>query len=335
MPSGVSAGHDTRLYYHWEDNGFASSPNDSNAKPFGADPTVQTAEGSNAVQRVFRPGRRVGVDQIAMMFEGSFSIQFTLTNPWWFATLLGQPTQSGTGPTYTLTYDGAAQPDSVEGDEDPDTIAITLGHEQSGDNRVLRGCMVTSVEISVNVEEEVQISIDGAYADEELVADSLNTQPTTSYDPLTYAEGSLSVAGETEKYVQSASISIDNQVDPIRELGSRTPIDYNDKTLEPSVSLGKLFDGDHTNLEEMFGGSGTTTPQENADDNAVSLELTFDNGKSGGNGQNRGTFTVSGTLVDSYDEDGIGEPTADLEESINRSGLNPTLEWTNEEQEVA
>jgi hypothetical protein len=321
--SGVSAGHETTLMYLWEDAGFAAAPNDANHKTFGADPTLDTAEGTNALQRVFRPGKRVGIDQIAMLFEGSFAVSFTLTNPWWMRTVLGAPAQSGAGPDYTYEY-------SVSQDGEPDTIQILAGHEQSGKQRRLKGCMVTSVELSVTVEQQVQVTLSGAYADGELVAAS-DAQPTKGYDPMTYAEGSIKVGGSLEKYVQSMSLTLENTIDPIREMGTRVTIDYNPKTLNPSVSFGKLFDGDHDSLESLFGGTGSASPQSEADDNQVTVDMRFDNGKAAGSGQNMGTFAISGTLAESYGEDGVGDPTADLEENINRSGLAPSLSWTNEE----
>jgi hypothetical protein len=324
MPSGVSAGHQTTLSYLWEDS-FGVGPSsisDSTHKLPGADPTVGTTEGSNAVRRVFRPAKRAAIDQIAMLFEGSFSLSFSLTNPWWLRTLLGAPTPSGSGPDYTYDY-GLSQ------DGEPDTMQIYEGHEQSGKARVLQGCMVTSATIDTAVEEEASVTLNGAYADE-TIQSSIPTQPTKEVDPLTFAEGSISVGGTTEKYVQSMTLDLQNTIDPVREMGTRFFIDYNPKTIEPSVDFGNIFDGDHDQLEQLFGGSGETSPLEDADDNDAAVEMTFDNGKTAGQGVNNGTFTISGTLVNSYDEGGIGDPRADLEETINRSGLEPSVSWTNE-----
>jgi hypothetical protein len=285
---------------------------------------VTTTEGSNAVERVFRPGKRTAVDQLAMMFEGSFAVQFTLVNPWWLRTILGSPSQSGSGPDYTYDY----------ADGDVETIQIIEGHEQSGKERVLSGCFATRAQVEVNVEEEVTVTLEGAYADESIndpATLTAQTKATDTYDPLTFAEGSIDVDGTTESYVQSMTLTVENNVDPVREMGSRIIADFNPKVLAPSVDFTELFDGDHTNTESLYGGTGDTTPQEDADDNKVAVDMKFDNGKSSGSGQNTGTFTVTGTLTDSYDEGGIGDPRADLEETINRMGENFTASWTNEE----
>lgn len=324
MPSGVSAGHQTTLSYLWEDS-FAVDPGsitDSTHKLPGADPTVTATEGSNAVQRVFRPSKRAGIDQIAMMFDGSFGLNFTLTNPWWVRSLLGSPAQSGSAP-YSYEY-------SLAEDGEPDTFQIYEGHEQSGQSRVLQGCMATSATIDTSVEQEAQVTLRGAYANEKLDA-TIPTQPTKNYDPLTFAEGSISVGGNTESYVQSMTLDLQNTIDPVREMGTSFFIDYNPKTIEPSVDFGDIFDGDHDELEELYGGSGNTEPAEDRDDNTAEVQMIFDNGVTAGSGINKGTFTISGTLVNSYDEGGIGDPRADLEETINRSGLEPKLVWENEE----
>lgn len=328
--SGVSAGHETRLLYYWEDAGFATAPTDSTAKTFGADVQVTTTEGQNAVQRVFRPGKRTAIDQLAMVFDGSWAVQFTLVNPWWLRTLLGSPTQTandvdGDGVTDSWTYDYT--------DTAPETIQIVEAHEQSGKQRVLKGCIATRATIDTSVEQGAQVTLEGAYATEDLQSNATPSQPsaTDTYDPLTFAEGSISIGGTTESYVQNMSLTIEANADPIKEMGSRIAVDFNPKVLAPSVNFGKIFDGDHSSLESLFGGSTATTVQEDADDNKVSVTMTFDNGKSDGSGINTGDFTVTGTLADSYGEDGIGDPRADLQETVNRSGEDVNVSWTNEE----
>lgn len=328
--SGVSAGHETRVYYYWEDGGFAAAPADSTEKTFGADITVNTTEGSNAIQRVFRPGKRVGVDQLAMVFDGSWSVQFTLVNPWWIRTLLGSPSQTandtdGDGATDSYTYDYTGT--------SPETIQIVEGHEQSGKQRVLKGCFATRATIDTSVEQGAEVTLEGAYVDEELQSNAMTAQPTATdtYDPLTFAEGSIALGGTTEKYVQNMSLTIEANADPIREMGTRKAVDFNPKVLAPSVNFGKLFDGDHDSLASLFGGSAATSVQEDADDNMVMVDMKFDNGKADGSGINTATFSISGTLADTYGEDGMGDPRADLQETVNRSGLDVDASWTNEE----
>lgn len=317
--SGVSAGHNTRVNFLWEDAGFAASPNDSTYKTFGSDVTLDTAEGSNAVQRVFMPGQRTGIDNLALFFEGSFSVSFSLTNPWWIRALFGSPSSTDNADgSYTYTYDGKT----------PNSLRIVEGEENSGAERLLKGCVVTRATVECNVEEEVQVTVEGAYADEEVTTPaSLTAQTQPDTKPLTFSDASIALDGTVEGYVQNLSITLAANVDLIREMGSRTAIDFNEKQLEPDVSFGQIFDGSTDTLEAAYGGA--TTVQEDVE-NQVKVDVTFDNGEAAGSGINQHIWTLTGTLSDTYGQSGIGEPTADLEESIDRVGLDVTAEATNE-----
>lgn len=317
--SGVAAGHETRANIYWEDNGFAQSPNDSEPKTPGADVQVGTAEGSNAVQRVFMPGQRTAIDLIAMVFEGSFSLEFSVTNPWWIKTILGDPstTDNGDG-THTHDFTGTS----------PTSFQIVEGLEQGSSERLLKGCVVTQGSVEISTEQEARVSLRGAYADEETdVPDSLTAQTTPDHKPMTYADASISVGGETEGYVQSITLDFAANVDLIREMGSRVAVDFNPKQFEPDVQFGKIYDGDTSNIEEMYGGE--TSVQEDVE-NTVAVEVTLDNGSGAGSGMNQIVWTLSGTLTDSYGQSGIGDPRADLEETVSRVGLNMDASATNE-----
>lgn len=321
--SGVGAGHDTRLYLLWEDNGFASSSNDSENKPLGWNVQMTTAEGSNALRRIFMPGSRTAVDQIAMLFEGSFSVQFTLSDPWYLDAILGSSTQTDNSDgSYTYNWTNA----------DPQSFQLVEGHVESGKERVLKGCVVTRMTIDASIEEEAQVTLEGAYADEEIRdPGALPNQPTPSHDPLTYVEGAVIIDKTTEGYVQSMTLTVEANVDMIREMGSRFPIDFNDKVLTPSVDFSALHDGDEANLESFYGTNAPSSPAEDpVDGNKVSLEMSFDNGKTAGNGINKHTYAVTGTATDTFGEGGIGDPRADLEETVNRAGEDLDVYITNE-----
>ena len=323
MAPTVAAGHETRLYYQYEDRGFNQPNDDTTEKTFGANARLTTAQGSNAIRRVYRPGFRAGIEELAMLFEGSFSVQFSLTNPFWLRAILGEPDKTGTGPDYTYEY-------SLQNDGTPVSLRLYVAHEPTSIERIMYGAVVTNVSIDTTVEEEVQVTLDGLYADSEK-NNGIAPQPTTgSRDPLTYAEGAVDVDGSTETFVQSATLSVENNIDLIREMGSRIAVDYNPKTVNPSLDVGRIFDQDtgHDNLERMFGGLGTTQPQEDADENTDRVDLRFDNGKAAGSGINEGSFELTGSLIDSYDESGVGDPQADLEEALTRVALEPSATWT-------
>lgn len=321
--SGVSTGGDTRAAYYWEDNGFAQSPNDSTAKVPGADFRVQTSEGRNELERIFTPGTSVAIDQLALVFEGAFTLEFTLTDPWWLRMVFGTPSTVDNGDdSYTHTYQTPS----------PDSFQLVQGHEQTGKERRLKGCVVQRVDVDTASEETADVTLEGAYADEEIndPADIIS-QPEPSNDALSFADASVGVGGTTETHARDVSTSWEFNVQMIRALSSRFPIDFAQQTLEPSVDLAQFFDGDHESLEELFGGTGNTTPQEDVDNDA-DVALTIDNGDAAGSGINKGVFTILSSLSESYDPEGMANPREILVERISRQARDVKVEWTNETQ---
>jgi len=63
MPA--ATGHDVRVTYLWEDNGFSNSPSDSNHKTFGANVRFNRAEASNDPTKLFDPNDREAAQIIA------------------------------------------------------------------------------------------------------------------------------------------------------------------------------------------------------------------------------------------------------------------------------
>lgn len=341
MPQ-ATAGHDVRIGYYVEDNGYGNLPADYNTDtdgdgvgddwdgvdlgPFGVEAAVDTAEGSNAIQRVFEPGKRVAIDLLEMIFDGSFSVTFTLTNPWWLKAAFGQYSETTNTDSSTYTFNV----------NKPLSLGIVEAYVPSDVQRVLKGCFVTQITIDVSVEDQVNVSIDGAYADEEIQRvsdgdiDSIIDQPPVQGQPMTFVEGAVEVGGSIENYVQSMSLNLTTNVDPIREMGVRTTIDMLEKTLEPDVDLTKVMDADdeHAKLEELFG--GTKSPSTLDDSDKATVRMTFDNGEPEGSGIERGDFSLTNTLLDSYGESGTGDPTATVEQSLSRVGTNITAEWETE-----
>lgn len=327
----AAAGHETRVNYLWEDNGFAASPTDTTHKVPGADTQLTTAEGRRNLRQLFRPGSRVPIDTLAMHFDGAFALQFTLTNPWWLRGFLGTPTTTGNDPdgdtvtdSWTHTYNGTS----------PESMRIIETHEEADSERFLKGCVPTRLTVQCAVEDVVQVTVEGAYAEEETdtSAGGLTAQTTISDDALTFVDAGLSIGGTTEGYVQDMTFTLEATADMIREMGSAFPIDFNEKTLVPSFDFRAIRHGDDSNLAEMYGSSFTAgvNTQDERMENKVKLDVDFDNGEADGSGVNKLLFDITGTLTDTYNQSGIGDPTADLEETINRFAEGVTAKATNE-----
>jgi hypothetical protein len=310
-----------------EDNGFASSPTDTNEKPWGADATYDTARGSNQALQVFEFGSRIPVDIVEQLFDGRWSVSFNYTNPWWMYLFYGSPSQTDNGDgSYTYTWDG----------ESPGSIQIGIGREDSGKERILKGCVATSATISPSVGGMVNVTIEGAYA-EETTEDpgSIATQPTIDHKPMTFADASLQLDGTTLGYVQEGSVQLQNETAIIAEWGTRVGIDYAPRTLLPTVNFTKINEnGETDNLQRMYGSSTSTSVQNNVTD-VQSMTFGLDNGVSAGSGINTLDVSFSGTFPDSYAENGLGDPEADVTEDINRLAESAVFSATNEKSSAA
>lgn len=320
----VSQGHDFRLHYLREDNGFASSPNDSTPKTWGADARLETAEGSNNARQVFEPASRTPTDIVEQTFDGSWSVTFSYTNPWWLYLLFGPPstTENINDGNYDHTYSG----------QSPGSVQITVGREDSGKARVLKGCVASQVSVQVSVGNNTQVSLEGAYADEEVVnPSSLTAQPTIQEKPMTFADATLKESGSTVGLVQQGSVSIQNNIDLIDEWGSRVPVDFSPKALTPQLSFQKLNEAGGTeDLEEMYGGN--TSVQEDVTSSSP-YSFVLDNGKSGSN-LSRFDLSLSGTFPGSYAEENIGNPQEDVSERISRLAEGVSVTVTNSTQDA-
>lgn len=315
------AGHHARLFYKWEDdsNGdpnFAGTPNDSDNKPFGSDATLSTFEGSNNAVRQFNPNSRDAREVIERQFDGSWSVEFTLTNPWWLRSVIdNNVSTSGTSAPYTHTFSGDV----------PYSMQITQQVEDPSTDteRVLKGCVVASAEISVSGPGEGTVTLEGAYADESFTSGvTLTSQPTINEDPLHFGEATLDRAGSTISLVQSVSVSIENNTDLIYELGSRTAVDYSPKVRSVSVTYGDIVE-DSDEVQRMYGSSGATSPQSDVS-NEEKLELIFDNGKTGSS-KNLINVTLKNAFPDSYSRSGVGDPEADLEGTLSEIPTTPEV----------
>lgn len=325
----ASAGHDFTVSYLHEDAGFAAAPDDSDNKPFGGNATVETAEGSNNAVQVFEPGDRTPVEIIEQAFEGSWSVSFAYTNPWWLQMFYGPPTTSGNDPdgdsnseTWTHVYDG----------QDPQSSRIVIGRLDDGSDRILEGCIATSARVEPNVDGTAQVTIQGAYADETLDESGATSQPSLEYTPLTFADAALSINGASVGYVQQGTLAIENQTDLIRAWGQRTAIDFSPKQLTPTVDFRKISEsGGTSNLQAMYGGSATTSAGGGVDVDE-SMTLGLDNGEAHDTTHpvNKVDFNVEGSFPDTYDESGLGQPQEDMTEAVNRLAEGVSAAATNE-----
>lgn len=317
-----SQGHDFRLWYKHEDNGFNQDPADDDPKPFGYNAQGDQFEGSNQAVQVFEPNSRVPADIVRRLFDGAWAVSFVYTNPWWLNSIYGTPstTDNGDG-SHTHTWDG----------EDIEPQRIGIGRDDAGKERVLQGCVATQAQIQPSVNDMARVTIRGAYA-EETINDpaSLEDQPSVNHEAMTFIEAQLQRDGSTIGLVQDGTLEFANNVELIPEWGSRVPVDFSERTLVPQMNFTKIVEGGSTdNIAAMYGDRAAATSVQN-DVATAPLTFTLDNDTTAGSGINVLTANMSGSFPNSVSENGIGDPETDVTHEINRLTETVTMTATNE-----
>lgn len=300
MPA--TAGHNVLLAYDWED-GFRNAPASDDKKPFGRNASLTTKEGSNNAVRMFEPGNPEATDIVEQNFDGSWTAEFTLSNPWFLRGVITESTATGTGPT-THTFDGFPG----------DPIRIFTGTQVPGGSdtyRALEGCVVQTATFTFNIPGTVDVSLEGAYANENEGASSF-TQPATNERAMTHEDSQLNVDGTDLSFEQSVTVTINLNVDMVPELGSRKSVDYSPKQRNASITYSKIVE-DNTQQQRFYGGASSI--QDNVENTApIWVEAT--NGKTGTD-LNRIRLNLNGAFPDSISRSGIGAGDADLEDELN------------------
>jgi hypothetical protein len=240
-----------------------------------------------------------------------------MTNPWWLRGVLHNAVStSGSSAPYTHTFNAGKVPYSMR---------LVQGTESTDNERILKGAVVASAEISASVGGLGNISLDGAYADETLNTSGVGaSQPTVNERPLHFAHANVKLDGSSLSLVQSASLSIENNTDLISELGVRTAVDYSPKQRTADLSFGDIVE-DKDELQQMYGSSSATSPQSQVETD--NMTFVFDNGKTSSD-KNLLKFSLNNIFPEGYGRSGMGDPEADLEGSISR--MSPTITATAE-----
>lgn len=337
MPAPTGA--HTTLWYYWEEDadgnpdfGVGTDTEDSDEKPFGGNATLSQLEGSNNAVDIFEPNSREMAQLIAQHFDGAFSVDYEWTNPWWLKGLIADPDTEDNGDgTYTHTFDGDV----------PFPMTICAGYDERAtgesdqqDERYLEGAVVQQATVDVSTEGTADVSITGAYVNEDYQEDvsSLTDQPSLDHDVMTFADAMLHLDGSTLSLVQDASVEINNNTDIIREIGTRVGVDYSPKARIPSVDYTKIRE-DNTEIEDMYGTEAATSVEQSID-TSKDMKFEVDNGEAAGEGMNQAQFDLGGSFPDTAGTENLGNPQEDLQESINRRLKTVVAEATNEVEDA-
>lgn len=312
MPAPTGA--NTPLWYKWEPDGLSSDPGTDNAKPFGADATIDTAEGSNEAVRVMAPDSIEAVDIIKTVFSGSWSVSFTLTNPWWLGFIFGEPTETENTDTWDYDWSGS----------DAYSARIGIGRSGDGHERILKGCVLSSVSVDTTAPEVTTVTLSGAYA-EDTTNGSVTAQPAIELPAMRFSDAALALdAGYNLDIVQAAELSVELNANMVNALSSDVAVDFWHGTREPGVDFTEVRRADTNSLEDFYGGTSVVgnEPAQSG------LTYSFDS-----NFASTSTLDLSlgGSFPDTLGESG-GDPDELTTTDVNRMAESITAAATTEVQ---
>jgi hypothetical protein len=298
------AGHHANVLYDFEPS-FDTAPSSPDPLVFGGNVTMDTFEGSHEAVRIFNADRKAA-NIIEQIFDGAWSITGELAPepPWWLSTVLGSPNSTNVaGSLYDHEY-------GLGVGGDPDSLRLYQPTEGFSEYKELPGCVVATLTIDQSVPGNAEFTLSGAYAREPEENTTL-TIDVDDFSDRTFNNrlAELTVGGDTQGLVQSASVTIETGTEIINELGTGHGVDFSPKVLAPSVDFEKIIDTsqttDTTNLYDRF-----------TSKNQVDVVLSYDNGESG-DAQYRLEFTVGASFPDSWSRTGVNDPEADLSDDLN------------------
>jgi len=252
--------------YGWESTyGTEAGTKD---KVFGVGQEI-TINRSNQFQKVRGVGDRDIAGVAPGMYDGGFSINFSLANPWFFKMLFGDATDAGAGP-YTHTWNDVAA--------DPEPFTAFVGIDSDTDsNQVLLGCKAEKITLSCNVGEVVKGSIEGKFM-KDTEDTSLETKQTeTAYDVFFFQQGSLTI-GTNVAFIDKVDIDISNGLLPTYSVGSRFLTSLSPGERNFNLNFTVKWNGP-VHLDDFYGQDGSPIDGEVAAQSTAVLE--FDNGKAG------------------------------------------------------
>lgn len=238
--------------------------------PFGHGVSATVSRSNNA-ERVVGVGARNATATVNKQFDGSLSVEGSLSNAYWLLGVLGANADSGTTGAYTHTY--------TEADTVP-SFSVKSSFELGTTDfaTTIVGCKCETATISASVDEAVKFSLDCSYRYETLGTTKVSDNP--DIEPVfTFAHGSIEMPdGTTIAAVQSVELTISNSSESLYGVGSRFKTANVAKNREYNFSITAAFN-DHTALLTYFmnGTNSATNPDAGSGTEIATLELTFTN----------------------------------------------------------
>jgi len=330
----------------WEDDGeYAQEPgevSDDNPKAFGDNEDISDPDADNSEETYYRPFSRQPSNYHEMEYDGSWGTDFTFTNPWWLAFVYGEPeiTENSEEGTWDLEFTErlTAPPRSAQ------LIEETHYSDGTVEQTVYTGAAVDSPSISTSVQDTLDVSLDGFYADERLYEDAslspygiLDEQPDTDFSPLNFANAELfldlsdSGSAEFRGRVQDVDVSFNASMEAEYELGTRFATDRSALDFEPDLSYTARVTDDLKSEERksFYGNQVDTTgdatiPAEELSDVDVIGNLDMFSRKE----ENSLNLEWEEAFPSSFQRSNTGDPQSAVDDDVDRSLINLTASAT-------
>jgi hypothetical protein len=327
----------------WEDDGeYAQEPgdpSDSNFKAFGDDEDISEPDADNNPETYYRPFSRTPSEYHEMEFSGSWGCDFIYTNPYWLGFIFGTPnitdnTTDGNG--YELAFE--------QKPEKPPKTAHLVEETHYEDGTVTQtvyiGAGVDSPDLSTSVQDTMDVSLDGFYADERTYDSAANSpygeigsQPEPTHSPLNFANAELyldlsgSGSVEFKGRVQDLDVTFNSNAEADFELGTRFATGVSFLDFAPELSYTARVDAESNDAERksFYGNQVDTTgsavyPAEELSDADIKASVELFSRKE----TNDLTIDFAETFPSSYTRSNLGDPESAVDDDVDRNvtGLN-------------
>lgn len=226
------------------------------------------------------------------------SVDFILSNPWWFDSLFGAPTSGGAAPTTWTWASTTANAKAVK------SLALDIGFAGETANvvRTPVGVVMPSATIRSSMNDVIRCSADLLWGKELAInTNSLNATPPTDDIgfPYTFVHGSLNIGGAIAQ-LQDMDLSINFGTELLYQQGTPNAVGAYKRMMEVTGRF-NVAQVDGNRLKFVVDNSGTAPAYGRTTQG--SLVMSFDNGLVGANQK---TITFTGTTV------GFGDHTNSL-----------------------
>ena len=282
-------GAGTATVAYTSEDAFLQAPTDPTYYQTGTDVSVTDLSLPRELQRIRDPDDTEAIDAVAQNFEGALGVSWTLTDDNWHSLVFnagGTSFQPGR-PAFSRWWVGI---DYLDGTAE----------------RVLKGAVVTQLQIQYQQGGVIEISLTLIYAGEELNTAITPTNIEKSAAVKKWHDLDLSVDSVTDvacEKLQSLQLQIDTGA-RFHRGGDHTPCDAVIGAVETTLTTDAVFtEASKDRLELAYGGIDATSPQESLDAVDATLDIA-------------GTvYSLGGMKPNSHSWNNVVDPESDVQDS--------------------